>query len=128
MKRNTFITLFLTILILTIGGCKKNKSFEEKYVGAWDITFDGSFSGEKTVIIKSDGTFSFSIVLSQGLFGSTTNTFTGNVNEKGMIEGDIFMSGDDIGDVTGTLDENGIGEGVYITDVPTSGTWIAVKL
>ncbi|QQS29601.1 MAG: hypothetical protein IPM47_01215 [Sphingobacteriales bacterium] len=128
MKKMLMGILLLSFLFTSNVGCKKEKSFEEKYAGAWEITFSGSFSGEKTIIVKSDGSFNFSIVLQQGLFGSVTNSFTGFILESGAVEGDIFMSGNDIGDVSGNLEDNGTGEGIYVTNVPTSGTWEAVKL
>ncbi len=122
------LLIFLAILFLfSLSACEKEKSFEEKYVGAWDLTFDGSYSGEKTVIVKSDGSFSFEVVLIESFFDNLVNTLSGKILEDGTVEGDVFMSGDDIGDFIGTLEDNSLGEGTYATDVPTSGTWVAVK-
>lgn len=124
MKKS--IAILLSFLIITTASCKK-ETFSDLYAGAWEITFDGSFSGSKTMVIKEDKTFNFSIILSQGIWGSTTNNFVGEVSDKGKITSDIFISGDDVGDVVGNLEKNGTGTGIYVTDLNTEGTWIAIK-
>ncbi|MFK7907067.1 MAG: hypothetical protein AB8B69_18170 [Chitinophagales bacterium] len=61
------------------------------------------------------------------ILGALTNILTGKVLDNGTIDGDVIMSGDNISDFTRGLDENFVGEGIYQTNIPTSGTWVAVK-
>ncbi|MGB0840463.1 MAG: hypothetical protein ACPGXL_09995, partial [Chitinophagales bacterium] len=109
--------LLLTFFTLSFYACEEEPTFEELYAGSWNMIFDGDFSGEKLVIIKSDGSFSFSITIAAGILGigEIINDIEGTVSETGLLEGDIFMNGDDIGDFTGTLKDTGIGDGVYTT-------------
>ncbi len=119
--------LFLLISIATLlGAC--SKSFEETYGGVWTVTFQGSYDGVGTINVANDGTYSDDVVFDGGFWvGNITNHVQGSVDDNGKITGDIYMSGDKIGTISGNLRDDKTGTGTYQTDIPTSGTWVAVK-
>lgn len=126
MKTNHLaVILMLLATILTFSACQK--SFEETYGGVWEVVFTGNLPGSKIFTVNDNGSFSFDVIVSQGIFGTEINTIAGNVDDDGKVTADIYMDGDDIGDASGAFNSNGTGSGMYFTNLNTQGTWVATK-
>jgi len=74
--------------------------------------------------IDSQGKFAVSVILKDDL-GSFMNTVEGSVSSSGKMNADIFYSGENIGEASGSFTQSS-GSGSWVTD-ETSGTWSATK-
>jgi len=122
------VILMCCMFLLLFPACKKDEPTTpatNPFVGTWHLVLAGSYTGNANVSIASDGSFSFSILLS-GSGGSFTNTITGSVSSSGSVSAGIYEGGSKIGTVSGTLSGNG-GSGTYQTSEPSSGTWSATR-
>ena len=130
------IVSLIFCLAIICSGCSEDKKTDSNltdpsgtttspFAGDWTVAFAGDAEGGGTLQIKSDGSFSWIIILSDGV-NTFTNTISGSVTSSGSLSGKIFFAGTEIGSIDGNFEGNA-GSGTWSTIDPSSGTWSAVK-
>lgn len=99
--------------MIALGSCGKEDEEDDKpsaYQGEWEFESEqGDFDTTFTTSINAKGNFSYEVTVQQFAV-----KVSGNVDEKGSLDGDIGSGGITVGRMTGTLKSSGTGSGNYI--------------
>jgi hypothetical protein len=127
MKKSYFV-LFVFCSVNIFLGCSSSKTSSQdkinSFAGIWSFVYEGIYSGSTELRIDQEGKFEGTITVKNDsrIF---TNDIYGEVNETGEVTGSIFLSGNRIGSLSGTMKGNN-SNGIYKTQ-RGQGIWNATR-
>jgi len=127
MKKAYFVVFVFCSANIFIG-CSSSKNSSQNqispFAGTWSFVYEGIYSGSTEWKIDQDGQFRVTIEVKTDT-RTFTNYISGEVSETGEVTGYIWLSGDRIGSLSGTMKGNN-GNGIYKTQ-RGEGAWNSIK-